>query len=300
MTNPKLMDAIRFLAGVCDGAQTKDGQGFDGTDTHYGKAIAQLDSWDANIEEVARFYTRKYGKQLTHAGFDVSEFAETAPETKPEGSPVKHIIDFDLATHTFALSFPFDHSTKEHLKREFGARWSPDDKTWRVGLEHKATLLKWAADEYRPVRGFRQRLREAEAGSTPTPVETVAPAPVKAAPTREIDIDGDVFVVRFEFDFKDTFKPAFMTRRWDGEQRRWTVNVTETDALIDFAKQYDFAWTFAAQDFIATRDQRSSESVHMSKAMTVDADIKVPGLKGELAPFQKVTVLRALQQAGIQ
>ena len=69
-----LANAIGYLAARCDGAIAKDGQGFDGTDTKFGRRIADtpVDQWTREIAIDVSSILPKYRSQLAAGGIDVS------------------------------------------------------------------------------------------------------------------------------------------------------------------------------------------------------------------------------------
>jgi SNF2 family DNA or RNA helicase len=56
--------ALKMLAGMCDGAQAQDGHGFNKFDSGFGKALAEQSSLSPKQAAVAVRLTVKYGKQL--------------------------------------------------------------------------------------------------------------------------------------------------------------------------------------------------------------------------------------------
>src|SRR5215831_4937559 len=63
------------IASRCDGAQSKDFVGFDGTDTHYGRRVASVPfaDWTQDVKEECARIIVKYRKQvLSYTGVDVT------------------------------------------------------------------------------------------------------------------------------------------------------------------------------------------------------------------------------------
>jgi hypothetical protein len=73
-----LKEAVNALAEVCDGAQEKDDQGFDGTDTRGGHLYAFLpqDAWPLCAFHRAWRWTKKYHRQLEAMGINCSDLPE--------------------------------------------------------------------------------------------------------------------------------------------------------------------------------------------------------------------------------
>ena len=59
-----IQEGLRTLAGVCDGAQALDGQGFSGADSAFGKSLAASDFLSTKMALVGARFCRKYRRQL--------------------------------------------------------------------------------------------------------------------------------------------------------------------------------------------------------------------------------------------
>ena len=66
-----LQACARYLAARCDGASEKDGQGYNGLDTRFGKSIAAQLIWTPAVQHAAKKVLRKYAGQLTDGGLSV-------------------------------------------------------------------------------------------------------------------------------------------------------------------------------------------------------------------------------------
>jgi SWI/SNF-related matrix-associated actin-dependent regulator 1 of chromatin subfamily A len=62
---------IRYLAGVCNYAQTRDGQGFNGADTAFGHRLAALPKFSAKQTILAENMIQKYRRQLSAVSDEV-------------------------------------------------------------------------------------------------------------------------------------------------------------------------------------------------------------------------------------
>jgi hypothetical protein len=74
--NELVYQGITAVAARCDGAQTPDGVGFNGQDTHFGRRIASVpfDQWTDDVKaEAARIANTYQGQILDYTGIDVSE-----------------------------------------------------------------------------------------------------------------------------------------------------------------------------------------------------------------------------------
>jgi len=66
-----LSDAIAYLASACDGAQQRDGHGFNADHVPIGHRLVGANRWSRRDRRRARQFVRYYRRQLSAAGFDV-------------------------------------------------------------------------------------------------------------------------------------------------------------------------------------------------------------------------------------
>lgn len=59
-----IREAIRYMASVCDGAMSKDGQGFNKVDTGFGHVLATAGLEDPDSLEAAYWILRRYPGQV--------------------------------------------------------------------------------------------------------------------------------------------------------------------------------------------------------------------------------------------
>lgn len=123
------------------------------------------------------------------------------------------------------------------------------------------------------------------------PAPASAPAPVKTTTdqSRKIDWDGRVFIVGFPYN------PPLVAaireiagRKWDAENRTWTVPAGSVCALRAFARRYNFTLSLAAEGVIAEKVAKS-ETLTQISASKEDA-FTVEGLGGTLKPYQAAGV----------
>lgn len=68
---------LRWLAGMCDGARTRDDMGFNGCDTRFGKALASQDGLTARQAAIGLSMLHKYHRQLPEGLLDKAKKGET-------------------------------------------------------------------------------------------------------------------------------------------------------------------------------------------------------------------------------
>lgn len=141
--------AICAIASHCDGAISQDGQGFNGSDTKFGRRISQIpfESWTSEIkEEAARILGNTYRVQAQNwTGIDareltvVREAAEvyTNHTARDQARQAEKRLNAKSQRHVsleggrLVFDFPFDGQIKDQLKAA-GCRWDPSTKTWWI------------------------------------------------------------------------------------------------------------------------------------------------------------------------
>lgn len=100
-----LKQAVNGLSGVCDGAETRDDQGFDGSDTRAGHlyAFLPLDAWPLSAFHRAWRWTKKYHRQLEQMQIDCSGLPEP-----PCFEHQDRQIALQPDTRGFFVTFPYD------------------------------------------------------------------------------------------------------------------------------------------------------------------------------------------------
>lgn len=130
-----LYKATQILAGVCDGAVKRDGQGFNKLDSHFGKEIASrpMHTWTPRIQAAAWKMVRKYKKQLKEAGINFADIPqpdvekllqewelakrEMAAQKAPEQAQVKRV---SLKEGNFWVQYPYNPDWNNELRQCVG------------------------------------------------------------------------------------------------------------------------------------------------------------------------------------
>jgi hypothetical protein len=110
-----LKQAVDALASVCDGANARDDEGFDGADTRAGHLLAflPLSAWPNSAFHRAWRWTRKYHRQLEAMSIDCSGVSEP-PECEGED---RHIALVTGGTRRLYVVFPFDEALIAAFRR---------------------------------------------------------------------------------------------------------------------------------------------------------------------------------------
>ena len=136
----EIKKAIDFLAGRCDYAQSRDGVGFNGTDTKFGHVLAdtELSRWSPKMIFIAYKMLKKYKNQLLEGGIEFDKIPEPPdPETLPEDKKYpnrkpKVVTPKKITTvgDKFHITFPYDPSTVLLVKQLAKRKFDRDAKLW--------------------------------------------------------------------------------------------------------------------------------------------------------------------------
>lgn len=184
-------------------------------------------------------------------------------------------LDDDL----LILRFDYDPDAVGAVKDILGRAWDPDRRVWTV-----------PTSSIRAVREFAHRHRL-----------TLDPA-VDALPDVEPDlrpsiaIDDDAFTLTFPYD-RDLIARVrdLPGARWSPRSRQWTVDREAAIEVSEFAIATDATIEDTASDILA--DAREAIA-RIEASAAADADLDIPGLGGDLLPFQRAGVAYVLRAGG--
>ena len=133
MTDIKqVQEAVKYLAGTCDGASTWDGHGFNKVDTAFGHSLAQQERWTEKQAITAQKMLRKYKQQLVAAGFDAKNLLENniyVPEQpKKEKKPENNNTAKLTGKNKIEIWFKFDWEILNLVKNLPGRKFQNDSK----------------------------------------------------------------------------------------------------------------------------------------------------------------------------
>lgn len=145
-------EAVRYLTGVCDGAYSVDGQGFNKIDSTFGRSLACQENWTVKQAEAAIKMLRKYKGQIQKAGIDVNKLFDgkaivvnEAPRRRtkaPVKAPVNDKKTAVLENKKIKIQFPFDYETLKAVKEIPGRRFhDTEPKHWTAPISHKAVKI---------------------------------------------------------------------------------------------------------------------------------------------------------------
>jgi SWI/SNF-related matrix-associated actin-dependent regulator 1 of chromatin subfamily A len=313
----QLHAAVRALAGVCDGAKSKDDRGFSASDTAYGKAIAAVapEAWTAEDVASVAALCRTYKWQLAGFGLDVEALprvdvdrranyehfrarvaaaarkAVQAAYVASAGTAADRTRAADLAClawvegQELVFQTPYDVAFVAAVKACEGRRW--DGMYWRVAMRPNAGALLALLDTFEVACPAEARaLLQAHAAD--------AAAPKAEAPKADhvTLVDGQI-ILRTPYSPEATAAiKALQGRRWDGERKVWVVTATAENCTAVQALAGRFNWRVAAA--VATFGQamvaQALANVEASRA--ADAEVTLSGLAAGVTPYP-------FQRAGI-
>ncbi len=299
-----LYDALQLLATQGpDRAEELNGIGFNAYDGIMGHDLASLPESAWMPAQTYRVWNmlRKYKGQLARAGIDYDAIP-VPPKANGEGKGSMEVHGGEVL-----VIFPYDAVLKDDLKGQLPwptlsftkypvpawlVKGEPDAvrkiAAWAEGKGFTVTDDVWAIANSEPITNS-----EAQAQVV------VKFAPATHAPQanpRRLDWDGTQFVMSFPYsaELVEASKEV-PGRSYDKINRRnlYPAQADSVKGLVAFTAAHGFDCTERAKAACQTVLQNHVQAVEASKAKTANLDI--PGLGGELRPFQKAAVKYALE-----
>ena len=145
--NRLLKEAIDFLAARCDGATSKDHQGFNGGDAYMGHILAQkpYENWSPKMRYIAYKMLKKYRGQLAKGGFDLDQIPvqeKPSDKTISKQTRAEKKKAVQIEGHDLVFSFPYDPMLVDAIKQLPGRKWDGQKKVWRVPIPKLAENLE--------------------------------------------------------------------------------------------------------------------------------------------------------------
>lgn len=274
MSRELIIQAVRALAGVCDGAQTLDGIGFNGADTALGHYLADLpdSEWTPKRVHAAWQMIGKYRGQLFRYGIDYAAIPEPV---LPE--PIRIL---EITPDKLIFRFDYDETIKDDLKATFANRkWDNERKQWEVRGVSLADAHTFADRHNFRIEGDETVYQHS---SQPT------------LPERRIQLNGDTFHIHFPYDvqIKDELKELSVGAKWS--KPYWTAPLRTADApkLLAFAEKHVFFMDDITRNRLEFEAGKAAVNTVNSRAQ--NGTLKIEGLRGEASPYQLTAVEYAL------
>jgi SNF2 family DNA or RNA helicase len=299
--NEQVIDAVRAIAGNCDGAVERDYVGFDGTDTHFGRALAALpdNEWTGAMIYDAWIMLRKYKEQLRrdhNIDYDsistptsFSESGRRQARLALRAIQARRARKVTFVNGNYAVVFPYDQTIVDEIKliESQHRQWDNANKLWHISLAASKHLYH-IATEY----GFSiaddalEELTKERTLAEEAAVEHIQ----QVMPTGRLEISYDSFIIKFSYNkqIMQDLKDSVPGRRWNPEVRCWNAPLSSAEEVYSFTVRWNFEMD---KDLREGLSKSAKESQEMRKASRASEDkIHIPNLNGTLRPFQAAGV----------
>lgn len=279
--NDLLPLAVRALAGVCDGAEKRDGVGYNGADTGIGHRLAAKPAalWTPGERYFIYHRIGKYRKQLAGYGID---YAEIPVPAKP-AAPTQTVPQ----PPGWTWHFPWIPGVEFRVGRD--AHGLP-----RVFYGEQVAILHWSP-EYGMESGARQAdfenrkvwawlaLSEPE-NAAPRIVARPAPKPPAAA------LNGKALTLKWGFDHPnfDQIKERVKAigAKWNRDAKVWEIIPTSVNVepLMDCFAEYGFDLDPTAGAFLDLQVEEWADALERSRAEEAQ-DFTITTCNPALTPY---------------
>jgi len=207
--------------------------------------------------------------------FTVSDTAREEHEVPADAAPIVNGT-VRMLGDVIAIEFPYNPAILEDVRGIVGRVWVPNRKVWTC-----------------PATSIRQVREVAERHAlTLTPeVEALPDAEVDLRP--RVAVEAGDFTLTFPYD-RDLIAAVrdLPGARWSPGRRAWCVDLSASIEVAEWAQKFDAAVDGSAGDVLASAAD-ALRAIEESAAH--DAELEVPGLGGDLMPFQRAGVAYALR-----
>ncbi len=178
-----------------------------------------------------------------------------------------------LADDVLILDFPYEQDQVAQVKALPGAKWDKVGRVWRLPVsalkQARDLALKWNFDISNEVLAFD--------------------LPAHANPGDGVSIEGKYLMLSFRYDqvmVRSVKQIPSVT--WDSKTKAWKAPLTSIESVIKWATTF----RQPIPDYVKAEADRISASMTEIReaSRSVDADISIPRLHGELLPYQRAGV----------
>jgi len=178
-----------------------------------------------------------------------------------------------LADDVLILDFPYEQDQVAQVKALPGAKWDKVGRVWRLPVstlkQARDLALKWNFDISNEVLAFD--------------------LPAHANPGDGVSIEGKYLMLSFRYDqvmVRSVKQIPSVT--WDSKTKAWKAPLTSIESVIKWATTF----RQPIPDYVKAEADRISLSMTEIReaSRSVDADISIPRLHGELLPYQRAGV----------
>lgn len=294
MSTPTLSQAVQALAARCDYAHADDGQGFNAYDAPFGHDMAAQPeaTWTPKQRAAVYRMVRKYRGQLAAMGIEFDAIpeppdpSEAAEQESDEESPPERTVGLDDPGERFVVEFPYDSDLVAAIRDVPGRRYS--DRLNYVPTEPASAR---ALNEF--IQRFSFHVEPAAAERLDALVDAAQDLP----PARSVVVGEDsVLEIRFPKDdalIREVKKIPGAS--WNQSALCWHAPISEDSLGMarDFAARHGLEVSGEVEAAASDVQQRARRLEALSEA--VDGALDVPGLDGDLYPFQAAGVRYALE-----
>jgi SWI/SNF-related matrix-associated actin-dependent regulator 1 of chromatin subfamily A len=288
---------IENLKGVCDGAVSEDGRGFNKYDVRFMNQIYFNPVWDESFETIQNIYSRliKYKGQFPEL-FERLEkkYNKLLKLSKSAPKPQKAVFaDFD--GKVISIRIPKDKTLIDMLKSYAKPRFDWDTKQWKIDTNFIDS-----------VRGFEKFVHAVKTNgivAVDSTVEDILQKTRSIRPHRRITIDGQSVIFSFTYDpnLKDAIKETFKAR-FEPKTKKWIATL---EKVMDVPKDKidevvgDFDGVDHLHRVIDEKIAEAKKAIEESKMVEIDVDLNIPGFTGTLRPFQNAGVYFASKRDAV-
>lgn len=220
--NHKILEALAFLSARCDGAEAKDGMGFNKPDAYLGHSLAHRDFLTEEETAQALLMLRKYAAQLSEAKITLPEHFQATAEAR-EADDRRGKIAYDAGTDLLKVTFPYLPRHVGTIKKIPKSRFSGNgEKFWTAPLSSGKALLE-AFPRFEVSQEAKQK------------IEAWLPSPYVG----RVDLEQDCLSVYFDYDpalvaLVKTIKGA----KFDSEPPHWEIPLDQAAAAVETLKGF--------------------------------------------------------------
>lgn len=300
----ELHNAVSAIAVMCDGAHTKDGIGFNGQDTKFGKRAAEIPASEWNHEIAADVYAmlRTYRGQLSAAGINYDDLPnpgevshhnagrESARQISYNRAHAPYVTITDSTIKVYN-SYPI----KDQLKPN-GFKFCGYTKSWDAVIDPAtaATILgigeiKLEDDQRDILQPYADKLASMPKQDKPYNIRTGASDPAKLifdTPNFEVPLA----IIR-----------GIPGRKWVGHER---VNYVDPHfGLLELVERFNLTISPAAAEMIENNRakweaEKARNEASIAGSIATDTDRDDIAISEHLYPFQRAGVAYALDHLG--
>ena len=204
--------------------------------------------------------------------------ALTMLQDPPTRAPVTAARLIDLSGSVFIIRFNYNPALVERVKKLPGRRWNPRQKHWTAPVAASPHVAAFAA---------RNDFMATNAANSLLSRFNRPPA---------IELRGNQIIITTAFNVNLVHSIKRLPgAKWDKKQQVWAVPLDDTAALgvERFAHENNITLKPDAREAFARVTAAGKKLRELSLAAD-GVDISIPGLRGELMPFQKAGVKYAL------